>query len=84
MKFYQNDFSIGVLGGGQLGRMLIQESINLNISIACLDPDPNAPCKDLVNDFKVGSLNDYDTVFNFGLNKKVLTIEIENVNIKGS
>ncbi len=82
MKFYQNDFCVGVLGGGQLGRMLVQESINLNISVACLDPDPNAPCKHLVNEFKVGSLNDYDTVINFGLNKSVLTIEIENVNTK--
>jgi 5-(carboxyamino)imidazole ribonucleotide synthase len=82
VKFYQNNFIVGVLGGGQLGRMLIQESINLNISIACLDPDPNAPCRDLVNEFKTGDLNDYDTVFKFGSNKDVLTIEIENVNVK--
>jgi 5-(carboxyamino)imidazole ribonucleotide synthase len=82
VKFYQNNFSLGVLGGGQLGRMLIQESINLNISIACLDPDPNAPCKDLVHNFETGSLNDFNTVYKFGLNKDVLTIEIENVNIE--
>lgn len=79
--FYQKRFKLGILGGGQLGRMLVQESINLNISIAILDPDLNAPCKDIVAEFKVGDLNNYETVLEFGSDKDVLTIEIENVNI---
>lgn len=71
---------IGVLGGGQLGRMMIQSAIDLNLDVAVLDPDPNAPCKDLVANFSVGALTDFDTVFAFGKGCDLITIEIENVN----
>jgi 5-(carboxyamino)imidazole ribonucleotide synthase len=71
-----------MLGGGQLGRMLIQECINLNVSVAVLDPDPNAPCKNLVDEFVQGDFNDYQTVYAFGRNKDLLTIEIEHVNLE--
>jgi 5-(carboxyamino)imidazole ribonucleotide synthase len=74
--------NIGILGGGQLGRMLIQNAINLNLSISALDPDKEAPCKHLVKKFTQGSLTDYDTVYNFGKDKDLITIEIENVNIE--
>lgn len=73
--------NIGILGGGQLGRMLIQNAINLNLNISVLDPDKNAPCKHLVKKFTNGSLTDYDTVYDFGKDKDLITIEIENVNI---
>lgn len=78
---YNTNLIIGMLGGGQLGRMLIQEAINLNLDIAVLDPDLNAPCKNLSGDFRVGSLNDYETVIAFGKGLDILTIEIEHVNI---
>jgi 5-(carboxyamino)imidazole ribonucleotide synthase len=78
-KFYQ-DFKIGVLGGGQLGRMLIQEAINLNINISVIDPDGDAPCRHIVEKFTQGSLTDYDSVMNFGKDLDLITIEIENVN----
>lgn len=71
---------VGVLGGGQLGRMMIQSAMNLNIQVKTLDPDPNAPCKATAHEFIVGSLNDYDTVIDFAKDVDVLTIEIENVN----
>ena len=71
---------IGILGGGQLGRMMIQSAINLNVQISVLDPDKNAPCKHLVKKFSHGSLTDYDTVYAFGKDKDLITIEIENVN----
>jgi len=71
---------LGVLGGGQLGRMLIQSAINYNQDIHILDPDPNAPCKDLAQDFTVGSLKDFDTVYEFGSKCDVITVEIESVN----
>lgn len=74
------NLNIGILGGGQLGRMLIQNAINLNLNISILDPDKNAPCKHLVKKFTCGSLNDYETVFDFGKDKDIITIEIENVN----
>jgi len=72
---------IGLLGGGQLGRMLIQEAINWNIDIAVLDNDIDAPCKYLTHNFVHGSLTNYDDVFNFGQDLDIITIEIENVNV---
>src|SRR5690606_41227635 len=80
IDFY-GDFSLGILGGGQLGRMLIQEAINWNVTVHVLDPDPNAPCRNLCKEFEVGSLQDYDTVYNFGKNLDMITIEIEKVNV---
>lgn len=74
--------NIGILGGGQLGRMLIQNAINLNLTISVLDPDKNAPCRHLVKKFTQGSLTDYETVYDFGKDKDLITIEIENVNIE--
>ncbi len=76
------ELHIGILGGGQLGRMLIQNAVNYNLNISILDPDKNAPCKDLVKTFVNGSLTDYNTVYKFGKDKDLITIEIENVNIE--
>jgi len=73
---------LGILGGGQLGRMLIQEAVNFNIHISVLDPSSNAPCAALANSFVVGNFNDYQTVLDFGKTVDVLTIEIEHVNIE--
>ena len=73
---------LGILGGGQLGRMLIQEAVNFNIHISVLDPSVNAPCADLANNFVVGNFNDYQTVLDFGKTVDVITIEIEHVNIE--
>ena len=72
--------TLGVLGGGQLGRMLIQSAISYNQDIHILDPDPNAPCKDLAQQFTVGSLKDYAAVHAFGQHCDVITVEIEAVN----
>jgi 5-(carboxyamino)imidazole ribonucleotide synthase len=80
--FQPDKIKIGVLGGGQLGRMMIQSAINYNLYICCLDPDANAPCKTIANEFTKGSLTDYDTVFKFGKDKDIITIEIENVNVE--
>ena len=83
MTYFQpSKLKIGVLGGGQLGRMMIQSAINYNLYICCLDPDGNAPCKSLANEFTKGSLTDYDTVYKFGKDKDIITIEIENVNVE--
>jgi len=81
-KWYGNSFRLGMVGGGQLGRMFIQEAINFDVQVHSLDPDPEAPCKTIATSFTVGSLNDYDTLYNFGLDKDVITVEIENVNIE--
>ena len=81
MKFY-SDIKLGILGGGQLGRMLIQSAIDFKLYISVLDPDNEAPCAQLANEFVTGSLTDFDTVYNFGRDKDLITIEIENVNIE--
>lgn len=70
---------MGILGGGQLGRMLIQAGIDFNIPFSVLDPDPAAPCSGIA-EFHTGKLTDYDTVMKFGSDCDILTIEIENVN----
>lgn len=80
-QFYDKDFTLGILGGGQLGRMLIQEAINYNVFTKVLDPASDAPCQHLASAFEVGSLQDYDTVLAFGRKVDVLTIEIEHVNV---
>ena len=80
MSAFHPDFKIGVLGGGQLGRMMIQSAIDFNFNVHVLDPDANAPCKDIATSFTKGALTDYDTVYAFGRDKDLITIEIENVN----
>ena len=70
---------IGIAGGGQLGRMLLQAGIDLNLDFRVLDPDPKAPCSGLAP-FKAGKLTDYDTMLAFGRECDLITIEIENVN----
>ncbi|WKK78848.2 5-(carboxyamino)imidazole ribonucleotide synthase [Marivirga arenosa] len=79
---FNTDLKVGVLGGGQLGRMLLQSAININIDLKMMDADPNAPCSNLTSDFTVGDLEDYDAVYNFGKDCDILTIEIEKVNIE--
>jgi 5-(carboxyamino)imidazole ribonucleotide synthase len=77
-----SDLKLGILGGGQLGRMLIQDAINYNLTTLILDPDPEAPCKHIANYFECGSITDFDTVYNFGKKADIITIEIEKVNIE--
>jgi 5-(carboxyamino)imidazole ribonucleotide synthase len=80
-KSFYKGFTLGILGGGQLGRMLIQPCINLNVKTAVLDPDPEAPCNGVCTKFSTGSFKDYDTVMQFGQHADILTIEIEHVNV---
>ncbi len=81
MKAFYGDLKLGILGGGQLGRMLIQQAINYNVTIKVLDPDKDAPCRKICDEFVLGSLSDFDTVYNFGKKVDLLTIEIEKVNV---
>jgi 5-(carboxyamino)imidazole ribonucleotide synthase len=73
---------LGILGGGQLGRMFIQEAISYNVDVHILDGDVNAPCKNIATTFQVGSITDYETVLAFGADKDVISVEIENVSIE--
>lgn len=81
-RFFSSDFSLGILGGGQLGKMLLTETQKWDIQTHVLDPSPEAPCKTGCSYFTQGDLMDYTTVFEFGKHLDVLTIEIEGVNLK--
>jgi 5-(carboxyamino)imidazole ribonucleotide synthase len=76
-----DDLKIGVLGGGQLGRMMIQSALDFNLDIHVLDPDPEAPCKDIAAEFTVGKLTNFQTVLDWAAGLDLITIEIENVNV---
>lgn len=80
-NYFSSDFKLGVLGGGQLGRMLLAETQKLDIYTVILDASSEAPCAQICNEFHLGDLLDFDTVYNFGKTVDLLTIEIENVNI---
>jgi len=81
MKAFYQDFKLGILGGGQLGRMLIQACTNFDLHSSVLDKDANAPCSLLASSFKPGDITDFDTVYAFGKTVDMLTIEIENVHV---
>ncbi|MCG8732669.1 5-(carboxyamino)imidazole ribonucleotide synthase [Tenacibaculum finnmarkense] len=80
-NYFSSDFKLGVLGGGQLGRMLLSETQKFDIYTVILGDNQQAPCAQICNEFHQGDLFDFDTVYNFGKKVDVLTIEIENVNI---
>ncbi len=73
---------IGILGGGQLGRMFIEEASRYDVKIDVLDPQSHASCAHLAHEFTVGDFKDYATVLEWGEDKDVITIEIENVNLE--
>lgn len=80
MAYFSSNFKLGILGGGQLGKMLLTETRKFDIYTCVLDPSNDAPCKIACNEFTQGDLMDYETVVNFGRRVDTLTIEIENVN----
>ena len=81
MDYFSSDFKLGILGGGQLGKMLLYETRKLDIHTKVLDPSSEAPCRIACNEFFKGDLMDFDAVYNFGKKVDLLTIEIENVNL---
>ncbi|MEJ6674864.1 MAG: 5-(carboxyamino)imidazole ribonucleotide synthase [Polaribacter sp.] len=80
-NYYSSDFKLGVLGGGQLGRMLLAETQKFDIHTSILENNKKAPCAEICNRFIIGDLLDFDTVYKFGKTVDLLTIEIENVNL---
>ena len=81
-NYFSSDFKLGILGGGQLGKMLLYETRKYDIYTRVLDASEEAPCRLGCNEFVQGSLLDFDAVYNFGKDVDVLTIEIENVNVE--
>ncbi len=81
MNYFSSNFKLGILGGGQLGKMLIAETRKFDLQTYVLDPSKEAPAQFGAHYFEVGDLLDYHTVYNFGQKVDILTIEIENVNL---
>ncbi len=82
MNYFSSDFKLGILGGGQLGKMLLSETRKFDIQTYVLDPSDEAPSRLACNKFFQGNLMDFDTVYNFGKSVDVLTFEIELVNVE--
>ena len=80
-NYFSSDFKLGILGGGQLGRMLLAETQKFDIHTAVLESNKNAPCAAICNEFVIGNLLDFEAVYNFGKKVDLLTIEIENINL---
>jgi 5-(carboxyamino)imidazole ribonucleotide synthase len=81
MDYFSSDFKLGILGGGQLGKMILAETRKFDIQTYILDPSAAAPSQFGATQFFTGSLMDFDTVYQLGKMVNLLTIEIENVNL---
>ncbi|WP_242119850.1 5-(carboxyamino)imidazole ribonucleotide synthase [Aestuariivivens sediminicola] len=81
MNYFSSDFKLGILGGGQLGKMLLYCTRKFDIYTCVLEASEDAPCHIACNEFHIGDLMNYDAVYNFGKGVDVLTFEIENVNV---
>jgi 5-(carboxyamino)imidazole ribonucleotide synthase len=81
MNYFSSDFKLGILGGGQLGKMLLTETRKFDIQTYILDQSKEAPSQFGATHFFIGDLMDFDTVYEFGQKVDLLTIEIENVNL---
>lgn len=80
-NYFSSSFTLGILGGGQLGKMLLYDTRKFDIATHVVDPSAEAPCRIACDHFEQGDLMDFDTVYNFGQNVDVLTFEIESVNV---
>jgi len=81
MAYFSSNFKLGILGGGQLGKMLLYETRKWDVFTKVVDASNGAPCKIACNEFVQGDLMDFNTVYAFGKDTDILTIEIENVNV---
>ena len=82
LQYFSSKHKLGILGGGQLGKMMLYNTRKFDINTSVLDPSNEAPSRLACNHFVQGDLMDYETVFNFGKKVDTLTVEIENVNIE--
>ena len=82
LRYFSSKHKLGILGGGQLGKMMLYNTRKFDINTSVLDPNNEAPSRLACNHFVQGDLMDFETVFNFGKKVDTLTIEIENVNVE--
>ena len=82
MQYFSSKHKLGILGGGQLGKMLLYNTRKFDIHSSVLDPSGEAPSKIACDVFVMGDLMDFETVYSFAKDLDTLTIEIENVNVE--
>jgi 5-(carboxyamino)imidazole ribonucleotide synthase len=82
MNFFSSNKKFGILGGGQLGKMILAATQKWDITTYVLDPNKNAPSSFCCNFFKQGDFKDFETVYNFGKKLDLITFEIEHVNLE--
>ena len=80
-NYFSSDFKLGILGGGQLGKMMLNDTRKFDIQTKVIDSSADAPSRIACDEFVQGDILDYQTVLNFGRTVDVLTFEIENVNV---
>ncbi|PHS42268.1 MAG: 5-(carboxyamino)imidazole ribonucleotide synthase [Sulfurovum sp.] len=81
-KLSTSSLKLGIISGGQLGKMLIQEASKWAVATYVLDPDPDCPAKRIATVHVQGDFLDFDTVYAFGKEVDILTYEMENINIE--
>lgn len=81
LKAFILNKKIGIIGGGQLGKMILDETNKIDLEVSILDPNKDSPCKHLTKNFVQGDFNDFDTVLNFGLSHDIISYEIEHINV---
>ena len=80
MQFFSSNFKLGILGGGQLGKMLIYDAKRYDLHTKVMDINRKSPCNKIADEFIIGDITNYDDVINFGNKVDLITVEIENIN----
>ena len=80
MQFFSSNFKLGILGGGQLGKMLIYDTKRYDLHTKVMDLNRKSPCNKIADEFIIGDITNYDDVINFGNKVDLITVEIENIN----
>ena len=80
MQLFSSDFKLGILGGGQLGKMLLYDAKRYDLHTKVMDLSDEVPCAKIADEFIVGDITNYQDVINFGSKVDVITVEIEKIN----
>ena len=80
MQLFSSNFKLGILGGGQLGKMLMYDAKRYDLHTKVMDSNQEAPCAKLADEFIIGDITNYDDVVSFGNKVDIITVEIEKIN----
>tara|TARA_B100000900_G_scaffold225005_1_gene190980 strand:- start:39 stop:1190 length:1152 start_codon:yes stop_codon:yes gene_type:complete len=80
MQLFSSKFKLGILGGGQLGKMLLYDAKRYDLHTKVMDSNFEVPCARLADEFILGDITNYDDVINFGNKVDIITVEIEKIN----